>query len=115
MKGVIASISPALSVIDVTHAIAPQCLTEASFLLGSVDRPFPPGTTFVVVVDPGVGTARRIVLFEAQGRRYLAPDNGVLSRILERDDPLVLARHVSNRRWCLKDVSATFHGRDIFA
>jgi S-adenosyl-L-methionine hydrolase (adenosine-forming) len=114
MKGVMATIAPNASVIDITHGVTPQAIDEASFLLGATYRNFPRGTTFVTVVDPGVGSARDIVLVEARDWRFLAPDNGVLTAVLTREEPRA-ARYVRERRLFLRDVSATFHGRDIFA
>jgi S-adenosylmethionine hydrolase len=114
MKGVIAAICPTANVIDITHGVEPQCVEEAAFLLASAYRFFPPATTFACVVDPGVGSAREIALVEAAGRRFLAPDNGLLGGVLARETP-TLARHVRERRFFLPEVSSTFHGRDIFA
>ena len=114
MKGVIASICPGATVIDITHGVEPQCVEEAAFLLAAVDRFFPSGTTFVAVVDPGVGSAREIALVDAGGRRYLAPDNGLLTRVLARGGPS-RALYVQRAKHFLPEVSATFHGRDIFA
>ncbi len=113
MKGVIASISPRARVIDITHEIAPQDLNEAAFVIAQAWRYFPRGSIHVVVVDPGVGSARRAILCEAQGQFFIAPDNGVLSMIYDA------ARHkvrvISNERLFLRKVSKTFHGRDVFA
>jgi hypothetical protein len=114
LKGVIASLAPGVRVVDLTHDVAPQAPDEAGFLLAASYRYFPEGAVFACVVDPGVGTGREIALVEAGGRRFLAPDNGLLAPVLERE-PSAVARHVKARGLFLPRVSATFHGRDIFA
>jgi S-adenosylmethionine hydrolase len=113
MKGVIARIHPGARVIDVTHEVNPYQTGEAAFVLAETYRWFPRGTVHVVVVDPGVATARRPVLARAAGQFFLAPDNGVLSMVLAREKHTV--RAVTAERLFLAPVSATFHGRDIFA
>lgn len=115
MKGVIAAIAPAATVIDVTHGIPPQDIAAGALLLRHSRPFFPPRTTFVAVVDPGVGTARLPLAIETRtGARFVGPDNGLLwpaaeaagiKRIVELRSP----------RYRLPHVSATFHGRDIFA
>ena len=75
---------------------------------------FPARTVHMVVVDPGVGTARRPILVSANNQYFIAPDNGVLSMIYEREDPVVV-RHITSEHYFLRPVSETFHGRDIFA
>ena len=134
MKGVILSINPHASIIDLSHQVQSQNLQQAAFLLGSAHHYFPPEAIHVVVVDPGVGTHRRILLLVTPTARFLAPDNGVLSQVLldhlpnpphqpgpvptsvsvpVPDDCSVYA--LSNPEYWLKPVSNTFHGRDIFA
>jgi len=114
MRGVIAALAPDVAVVDLTHEIAPQAVEEAGFLLASSYRYFPEGTVFAAVVDPGVGTGREVVLLEASARRFLAPDNGLLGPVIDRE-PGATARHVRTRRLFLEPLSATFHGRDVFA
>jgi S-adenosyl-L-methionine hydrolase (adenosine-forming) len=113
MKGVILSIAPRVRIVDITHEIAPFAVSEAAFTIAQSWRYFPKGSIHVVVVDPGVGSARRPILCEAEGQFFIAPDNGVLSIIYEA------ARHkvrvLSNEKMFLKRVSKTFHGRDVFA
>lgn len=114
MKGVIASLAPAVSVIDICHAVPPQDLLHAGLIWRSVVRFFPRGSVHVGVVDPGVGTERRILAFDALGSVFLAPDNGLIGLVLQkREVRRVVA--VKDRRYFLPEVSSTFHGRDIFA
>jgi S-adenosylmethionine hydrolase len=114
MKGVILGIHARATIVDLTHEVPPQDVRAAAFVLAAAHGYFPRGTIFVCVVDPGIGTSRRIVFVEAGGRRFLAPDNGLLTLVL-REHPTARARLVSNRRLFLPQVSATFHGRDVFA
>lgn len=113
MKGVILGICPDASIIDITHELRPYEITEAAFTFGEAWRWFPKGTVHIVVVDPGVGSARRALLAEAGGQYFIGPDNGVLTSAL--NEPKAKAREVTARRYFLPEVSATFHGRDIFA
>ena len=113
MKGVILGIAPRARIVDITHEIAPFQIPEAAFVIAQAYPYFPPKTVHVVVVDPGVGTARRPILVEAAGQRFLAPDNGVLSMVFAREKHRV--RHLTAARYFLSNVSNTFHGRDIFA
>jgi S-adenosylmethionine hydrolase len=108
MKGVIASRCRA-RIVDLTHEIAPFDVWEAAFFLRDVVRYWRVGTIFVCVVDPGVGTARRIIAVESEGRIFLAPDNGLL-HFIDGD-----AHDVTNQSLFLPRGSATFHGRDRFA
>ncbi|MEO0755573.1 MAG: SAM-dependent chlorinase/fluorinase [Cyanobacteria bacterium J06648_16] len=117
MKGVIAQIAPQVPTIDLTHAVPPQDIVTARFNLMSSCPYFPEGTVHCVVVDPGVGTARRAVAVEAQiqgqTQYFVAPDNGVLDGILaeaRRAVSLTCADY-----WRLPMPSQTFHGRDVFA
>jgi hypothetical protein len=113
MKGVIASIAPKARVIDITHEISPYEILEGAFVISEAWRYFPKGTIHVVVVDPGVGSARRPILVEAAGHFFVAPDNGVLSMVYDAAKHKV--RLISNPKLMARDVSRTFHGRDIFA
>src|SRR5947209_13822176 len=108
MKGVIAARCEA-PILDLTHDIAPFDIWEAAFFLRDVARYWPAGTIFVCVVDPGVGTARRIVAVESEGRIFLAPDNGLLHFV--RGD----AYEVQDEWLFLAYGSTTFRGRDRFA
>src|ERR1700685_2767838 len=124
MKGVILGISPQARLVDVTHQVPRQDCAAASAILADVVDAFPPGTIHLVVVDPGVGTKRRAVAVEtiaeakpggeASGPRFVAPDNGVLTDVLQRHR-IRRAVRLSETRFWATDVSNTFHGRDIFA
>ncbi len=109
MKGVLAS-RTSVPLHDLTHDIAPYDVLGAAWFLGTVVRYWPAGTIFVCIVDPGVGTMRRIVAVEEEGRMFLAPDNGLLTFVnYER------AFSVENESLFLPGGSNTFHGRDRFA
>jgi S-adenosylmethionine hydrolase len=110
MKGVILSIAPEATLVDITHDIPSYDIVEAVLSVESSYRYFPSGTVHVIVVDPGVGSARRPLAAASSGHRFVAPDNGVLSEILDRE-----VYHIENDALFLKPVSKTFHGRDIFA
>ncbi len=114
MKGVILGISPKARVVDLTHQVPPGDVRRAGLLLDWSWRFFPKGTVHVAVVDPGVGSSRKILCCEREGHRFLAPDNGLLSRVFS-GARRCRARIVTNRRYWLPHVSRTFHGRDIFA
>ncbi len=114
MKGVILGILPGATIIDISHAIPPQNIRQAAYVLGAAAPHFPEGTVHVVVVDPGVGSERRpIAVFTGQAC-FVGPDNGVFSRIYEQEDILDV-RQLSNAAYHLPTISHTFHGRDIFA
>ena len=114
MKGVIVNINPDAEVVDICHEISSYDIFDAAFTLAQSYRFFPSDTIHVVVVDPGVGTARRPLLARSMNYRFVAPDNGVLSLIYEREES-VEVRHVTSDHYFLNPVSNTFHGRDIFA
>ena len=114
MKGVIAGINPSAVVIDITHGIEAYNIAEAAFKLHASYSYFPEGAIHVAVIDPGVGSARRAIAAEAGGYRFVGPDNGVFSMIFDKSgaDQVV---EIRNPEFMLSTVSATFHGRDIFA
>ncbi len=114
MKGVILSIDPSATIIDITHDIEPFNIVEASFVIGSSFSYFPPGTIHVTVVDPGVGSERRPIIVEAGGRFYVGPDNGVFTDIVQRERQF-RCFHVLSEAFMLSKKSPTFQGRDIFA
>ena len=114
MKGVILSLAPGMTLIDVTHLVPPQDITRAAFVLASTFQRFPEGTVHLAVVDPDVGTERRPIAVEATGHLFVAPDNGLLSLALGKAGD-AKAVHLTEPRFWLPDVSPTFHGRDIFA
>jgi len=114
MKGVIAMRCPQANVIDLTHAIEPQDVPGAGYVLADSWRFFPPGTIHVAVVDPGVGSARRIIAAAVDDQLLIAPDNGLLSAVFA-DVPPREVRVLENPDLFLKSISNTFHGRDKFA
>ncbi|MFO7322763.1 MAG: SAM-dependent chlorinase/fluorinase [Chloroflexota bacterium] len=114
MKGVMLGIHSQTRFIDVTHAIEPQNVRQAAFTLLTTYRYFPHGTIFLVVVDPGVGSERRPLVASAGGYLFVAPDNGVLSYVLDEWDEATFIEP-TEERFHLPEVSSTFHGRDIFA
>ncbi len=114
MKGVILSRCPNAQLVDISHEIEPFSILSGAYAISQSAPYFPPGTVHLVVIDPGVGTERKPLLVRASGQFFVAPDNGVLSLVLRRD-PTAQAREISNRDLWLPSVSATFHGRDIFA
>jgi S-adenosylmethionine hydrolase len=113
MKGVILGIAPRARIVDLSHQVNPYEIGEAAFLIAQAYRYFPKKTVHVIVVDPGVGTARRPIVAEAAGQYFVAPDNGVLGMIYACEKHKV--RALGNDRYFLKPVSRTFHGRDIFS
>lgn len=114
MKGVILSINPAARIVDVSHAIRPQQVREGAIVLESVVPYFPARSIHVAVIDPGVGTERGIVYACIEGRHFVAPDNGLLSRLAGRWRPSKMIEIRDPAFW-RPEVSATFHGRDIMA
>ncbi len=114
LKGTILTINPDARIVDISHEIPAQDVRKGAVVLGDVAEQFPKGTIHVVVVDPGVGTDRAIVYVEIGKQRYVAPDNGLLSRLAERTAPSRIIR-LENPGYWLEEVSSTFHGRDIMA
>jgi S-adenosyl-L-methionine hydrolase (adenosine-forming) len=114
MKGVILSIDPDAHIIDLTHLIDPQDITQAAYLIKSSYLYFPKNTIHMVVVDPGVGTERKIMVLKIDDHFFLAPDNGVLS-LLWQHQSIQAGVWVTNHQYFLHDISRTFHGRDIIA
>jgi S-adenosyl-L-methionine hydrolase (adenosine-forming) len=114
MKGVILSINPNAQVVDLSHEVRPQDILDGAFLISRAYRYFPAWTVHCVVVDPGVGTARRALVASADGHYFVAPDNGVLSLILDHSEGARVV-HATASHYFLSEVSQTFHGRDIFA
>ena len=114
MKGVILSIDPAATIVDLSHDVPPQDIRRAALLLDNAADWFPPDTIHVAVVDPGVGTDRAIVYARIGRQQFIAPDNGLLSRLAARTPPSKIVRLTDPAYW-LERVSTTFHGRDIMA
>jgi hypothetical protein len=113
MKGVALGLCPRARLVDVTHAVEPGDLLGAAMVLDEARRWFPAGTVHVVVVDPGVGTDRRALAARVGGQSFVGPDNGVLWPVLGTD-ATARVHEVRSPRFRLKEVSATFHGRDLF-
>jgi S-adenosylmethionine hydrolase len=114
IRGVILSTCPDVTLVDISHDIPPHDIAFAARELEATYRYFPPGTIFLVVVDPGVGTTRLGLAAEAGEYRFVAPDNGVLSGVF-RDLPPKKIVELSERRYARPTVSRTFEGRDRFA
>lgn len=115
MKGVIAQINPHLTIVDLTHEIAPQNITAAQFSLLSAYPYFPAGTVHVAVVDPGVGGARRSIAVELSNGFLVGPDNGLFTGLLAQNPVLQVVELNNPYYWRVVEPSHTFHGRDIFA
>ncbi|UCE61379.1 MAG: SAM-dependent chlorinase/fluorinase [Phycisphaerales bacterium] len=114
LKGVILGIAPDVKIVDITHDIEPHNVVHGAFVLRQVWPWYPPRTIHVVVVDPGVGSDRRIIVGQYAGRLVVAPDNGIVT-FLHHDLPAEGVYSVEDRRFTLPCVSETFHGRDVMA
>ena len=114
MKGVILNINPQVQIVDITHAVPPQDIHGAAFLIDSAYRYFPIGTIHVIVVDPGVGSQRRAIVCQTETAYFVCPDNGTLTHILH-NEKCIHTVAVEDSAYFLPQVSNTFHGRDIFA
>lgn len=115
LKGVLLKINPELTIVDITHNVNAFDLLDGALTIGAAYSYFPARTIHLVVVDPGVGTTRRPLLVTAQNQYFVAPDNGVLSLIYEREQGNLVVRHANAEHYFLQPISKTFHGRDIFA
>jgi S-adenosylmethionine hydrolase len=113
LKGVILSIDRSIAVIDLCHAVPAQDIPRAARLIADNYRFFPDGSVHLCIVDPGVGTKRRIIAIQAAGQLFVGPDNGVFSTLIQHVDAKIF--EVTNRDWFLDKISTTFHGRDIMA
>ena len=114
MKTVITSMAPEVQIIDLTHSINPQNYKQAAFLLSISVKYFPANTIFLSIIDPGVGTSRNSIAVKCKDYTFLSPDNGTLSYVLQEYTPVEI-HSITREKYFLNDVSATFHGRDIFA
>lgn len=114
MKGVILNIAPDAQIIDICHSVQPFDILDGALALAETYNYFPARTVHLVVVDPGVGSARRPIIASSDRHNFVAPDNGVLSLMYAREER-VHVRHVSSDHYFLQPISNTFHGRDIFA
>jgi S-adenosylmethionine hydrolase len=134
MKGIILGINPEASLVDICHSVKAQNITQAAFILGTVYRHFPNKTIHLVVVDPSVGTERRAIVLRTRQGTFVAPDNGVLSYVIQHSLTETVTEqgnytlkgkvktgetaevvHITNPRFWRSTISPTFHGRDIFA
>jgi S-adenosylmethionine hydrolase len=114
MKGAVLAANPDARVVDITHEVPPYDVEAGAFTLSAAFETFPEGTVHVAVVDPGVGSARRAVAVAGRGHTFVGPDNGVFGHVYERVRPFRVF-HLTNESFFRGDVSATFHGRDVFA
>jgi S-adenosyl-L-methionine hydrolase (adenosine-forming) len=114
MKGVILGIQPQVRIIDITHNIEAQNIEQAASILSDYYPFYPPHTVHVVVVDPGVGSARDPIAVETSRGKFIAPDNGVLTHMLYAEKQWKAVR-LENAQYWLPNPSNTFHGRDIFS
>ncbi len=134
MKGVILGVNPQARLVDICHTIKPQNISQAAFVLSTAHQYFPKKTIHLVVVDPGVGTGRRAIIVRTPQACFVAPDNGVLSYVIQQSlaGPVakkgrvsiteglkpgadIEAVQITNPKFWRSPVSPTFHGRDIFA
>lgn len=114
MKGVMLDILPQAQLVDITHGITPQDICQTAYVLYAAYRFFPPQAVHLVVVDPGVGSARRSVAVHSSCGTFVGPDNGVFSYVMAQESVETVVE-LANSRYHLPSVSQTFHGRDIFA
>ncbi len=114
MKGALLSLNPDLTLIDISHLIPPLDIFSGAFTLGHAYSSFPAGTIHLAVVDPGVGTARKALAVSAGTHFFVAPDNGLLSYVFKYHENFE-AYEITSDHYFRKPVSATFHGRDVFA
>jgi S-adenosylmethionine hydrolase len=114
MKGVILSVNPTARIVDITHEVPPHDVWAGAFTLLAAYKTFPPQTVHVAVVDPGVGSARRPILVVSREQFFVGPDNGLFSYVYERETDCRVF-HLTREKYFRRPVSATFHGRDVFA
>jgi hypothetical protein len=114
MKGVILTINPKATLIDITHEVEKFNIRMAAFMLASATRYFPQGTIHLAVVDPGVGTQRRAILIQTKKSFFVGPDNGILI-LAAQNQGIEHIYQLTNPKLMLPQISSTFHGRDIFA
>jgi S-adenosylmethionine hydrolase len=115
LRGVVLGLNPEASIVDLTHEIPPQDLRHAAYYLLQAIPYYPTGTVHVVVVDPGVGSDRAILLVELKGQYLIVPDNGCWTWLDHFHGPATAVRRLTEKRYWRSVVSSTFHGRDIFA
>jgi S-adenosylmethionine hydrolase len=114
MKAIILNINPNIRIIDITHEITPYSIIEASYILKTTYKYFPQGTVIIIVVDPGVGSSRKILIIKTESNQYfIGPNNGIFSRTFLGNN--VECIEIKNEEFFNKPASDTFHGRDIMA
>ncbi|MFX1384543.1 MAG: S-adenosyl-l-methionine hydroxide adenosyltransferase family protein, partial [Promethearchaeota archaeon] len=115
MKGVILKINPNVKIIDIAHDISPYSIIEASYLIKSIYKFYPEGTIFLMVIDPGVGSKREILVLKSKlNHYYIGPNNGIFSKII-KEKHILECVEIQNKEFFHLPVSNTFHGRDIMA
>jgi S-adenosylmethionine hydrolase len=114
MKGVIKTINPNSDIITLSNSIQPQNIEEAAYIIGNTYSYFPNKTVFLCVVDPGVGTSRKAIALETENYFFVAPDNGLLSSIIQSES-IINCVEISEDLYFKENISSTFHGRDVFA
>ncbi len=115
-KAVMLRLDPSLRIMDITHQVTPYSILDGARFLAGTTPYYGPGTVFVVVIDPGVGSARKAIVAKSKrGQYFVLPDNGLLTMV-EDQDGILEAREITNPEWMLgSKLSSTFHGRDIFS
>ena len=114
MKGVILNINPSARIVDISNAVQSYDVLDGAITISQAYPYFPKNTLHVVIVDPGVGTSRRPIIARTEHGLFLAPDNGVLSGVYEKEQNVVV-RNLTSEHYFAQPVSKTFHGRDVFA
>ncbi|NVM17917.1 MAG: SAM-dependent chlorinase/fluorinase [Candidatus Lokiarchaeota archaeon] len=115
MKGVILNINPEVNIIDISHHITPFSIIEASYIINTTYKYYPKGTVFIIVVDPGVGSAREILVVKSVNNYYfIGPNNGIFLGIFESNE-ISECIEIKNEDYFIKPISKTFQGRDIMA
>ena len=114
VKGVILTINPQATLVDLTHHVPPHSIEDAAYLLNSCYRCFPDGTVHLAVVDPGVGSKRRPLIIKTARYHFVGPDNGLFTHIFNEEDE-VEVRGIENQQYRIESAGHTFDGRDLFA
>lgn len=114
LKGAVLALNPEAHLVDITHEVPPYDVESGAFTLRAAFETFPEGTVHVAVVDPGVGSSRRAIVVEGGGYIFVGPDNGIFGHVYERV-PACRVFQLTNEKFFRREVSSTFHGRDIFA
>ncbi|WP_165064638.1 SAM hydrolase/SAM-dependent halogenase family protein [Paludisphaera rhizosphaerae] len=114
MKGILLGLAPGVAMVDVCHSITPQNVLEGAFVLEGIVTAFPEGTVHLAVVDPGVGTPRRLLAVKAAGQWFVLPDNGLITGVA-RANGVEAVWEITNHRLARRVISPTFHGRDVLA